>query len=939
MYVRDLLVIAAAPSQSLTQAMACPGRASAEMPRVDGRPWTALAIALVCLAAAACGQDPVTSPADSGGNGGDAAADAGGGGTDVDVDSIGGEDTGTDGDDAVNDVDSPNDADKDSAGEDTGGGATDAVQPTDVVADTGDTAGDTGTADSGDVAKEVDESKGLASDELLIKILGPSGRDWAQSDSDLAQLAGVIFGQADSVEWSNSAGKNDTIPLDAWWVSGIIELQEGDNHITVTAKKGSVVATDSIRIVYNPFFTFEGSPQISPDVLFVGESAKLVVRMPLSAASSGATGKGPVNPDSVQLVEVDADGKKIQDVGKMVDNGQAGSCDDIQKDGYFSLCLNLTPNVAKRMYYRVEAQVTVLDKSYTARTPLTQVDVVPRLSQGECQAIVGLQKKAKADAIAAVAGGASPTMAAAAALQAVKTDASVDQAGIAQDGTAVWIRYKSGRLGAVQLPGKGMRGAPGAAPAPGKVSSGALPTYSVGSRRGVALAPNALEFQAGFPAGEGDEAQWAGTALAARECPPFSVDAANGDKALLSYYRNLWQYGIIAISGHGTTLFKGMDPATGQALGWEHLGSQEVLFSGEAVNCSSLSASPKSCTTDASCTPGQECIKTSANSGVCVDHTQGDIMSGRIVIGDETYGTLPAFYQRHMRQDMPASIVYLGACRTLTNGSVAVQFLGAKAAAIVGYVGDVSNAFAWSHGKEFFDKVINHSSSVLQGVSTFDTDPATGGAMRWLGNGKANANDGTLINSSWDLGKPTGWKAVGDGRVISRLGITIPVAGKFMGIISTGLGFTAQSGSLEQPFCIEPGKAEMCFYWKFYSEEFIEFCGSAYMDRFTAKLSSKQGQLTLTDVWIDPLCPWDCGNGKVPCTPGSAQCKCGAQWKTLDPADVSFDQGGVYATPWQKDCKNIEPFAGKRADLKFYVTDTGDSIYDSAILIDEVTIK
>ena len=69
--------------------------------------------------------------------------------------------------------------------------------------------------------------------------------------------------------------------------------------------------------------------------------------------------------------------------------------------------------------------------------------------------------------------------------------------------------------------------------------------------------------------------------------------------------------------------------------------------------------------------------------------------------------------------------------------------------------------------------------------------------MRWIGNGKANANDGSLINASWDAGKSTGWKAVGDGRVISRLGVTVPVAGKFMGIISTGLGFTAQSGSLE----------------------------------------------------------------------------------------------------------------------------------------------
>ncbi len=847
----------------------------------------------------------------------DTAADVG---DDIGVDATE-SDTGSDDDtaaDAIGDSADPTD------GTEGDGGADDTA-----VADT--------AADVPDTAKpDIDESKGLASDELLVKVLGPSGREWVQSDSEFAQLSGVLFGEADTIEWSSSNGKSDTISLAAWWVSGVIELSPGDNAITVTAKKGTQVATDTVHIVYNPFFTFEGAPQIAPDVLFVGESATMVVRMPLSGAGSGPSGKGPVDPSTVKLIECDADGKKIQDTKKLVDDGSASNCDDIQKDGYYSACLSMTPNVAKRLYFRVEATVTVLDKTYTALSPMTQVDVVQRMQQSECNQIVGLQKKVKGDVLAAVGGGKSAADAAADGLSALKADATVAEAGIAKDGTTIWVRYKSGRLGAIQLPTPGQRSA-GASPAPG-VSTAALPTYSVGTRRAVAIAPNSAEFQAGFPSGQGDEAAWAGQGLADRECPPFSVDTATGDKALLSYYRNIWQYGVVAITGHGTTLFGGMEVASAQAYGWEHTGSQEVLFSGEAVNCSALASSAKSCSSDASCPAGQECVKTSKSSGICVDQTQGDIMSGRVVIGDATYGTTPAFFQRHMRQDLPASIVYLGGCRTLNNGSVAVQLFGAGAAAVVGYSGDVTNAFAWSHGFAFFDKLINHQGSVLQAVTLLDVDPETGGSMRWIGNGKSNANDGALINASWDAGKATGWKAVGDGRVISRLGVTVPVAGKFMGIISTGLGFTAQSGSLEQPFCVAPGATELCYYWKFYSEEFVEFCGSSYMDRLTAVISGKQGKLTITDVFIDPLCPYDCG-GKSPCTPGSPSCKCGSQWKTLDPADVSFDQGDVHMTPWIKDCKDISPFAGKRADLKFFVTDTGDSIYDTAVLIDEVTIQ
>jgi len=267
-----------------------------------------------------------------------------------------------------------------------------------------------------------------------------------------------------------------------------------------------------------------------------------------------------------------------------------------------------------------------------------------------------------------------------------------------------------------------------------------------------------------------------------------------------------------------------------------------------------------------------------------------------------------------------------------------VQLYGLGAAAVAGFSDYVTNDFASTQGNQFFKTLIDETGSVLQAVDSDTVDQKYGGWLRMLGNSKANAKDSSLINSSFDLGKPTGWKKVGDGRVISRLGSTVPVAGKFMGIISTGLGFTTQKGTLEQPFCVPPGTKQMCFYWKFYSEEFIEFCGSSYMDRFTAQMVGDKGKLTLTDVWIDPLCPYDCG-GKSPCQQGSPSCKCGQQWKTLAKSDVSFDKGDVHMTPWQKECKDVSAFEAQRVNLQFLCTDVGDSIYDSAILIDEVTMQ
>ncbi|MSP90478.1 MAG: hypothetical protein EXR79_01520 [Myxococcales bacterium] len=869
-------------------------------------------------------------------------------------------------------------------GADTSSGPDVAVPPDAIGGDA--TAPDTKADAKADAGSAKEEYK-----ELLVKVLGPSGREWVQNEGANVQISGLAFGSPTSIDWKTLKGQAGTITAAQFWVSGIIPLDQGDNVVTVTAKKGDQIAIDTVRITYNPFFSFEGNPDVAPDLLFVGESAKLVVHMPVAAAQAGiGGGNNVVDPNTITLVEVDANGKEIKDWGKLVDNGQVGQCDDVPKDSVYSSCLTAKIDVPKTLYFRVRAKVSVFEKVYDALSPVTVVDVVERFNKQECTQIVSLQQKVKADYLAAVeAQGAAAAQAAA--LAALKADPAVAEAGpAANGGYSIWVRYKTGRLGALNLAPKGVRGgggAPGASPdadSGGPGPAAALPTFSVGTRRALALAPFAAEFTTskcaataatcdpgcakGFLCGAagncapasngceapcgadqacvidvGDEADLAGKLLKARECPPFAVDSAAGSNALLRWYRDMSSYGAVAITGHGDVLFEGMDAAAKATLGWEHLGAQEVLWSGEASDCKELSGTTAGCNqAGAGCPKGESCVKTSMSTGVCVDKTQGDIMKGRVAIGDSTYALLPSFVQRHGNDPFPQSIVYLGACRTMYNGSLAVQLYGNGAQAVVGFSDYVSNKFAFEKGWKLFQGLIAGNLGVYEAHDPSFEDPQYGGRMRLMGNGKANAKESAIINPSWDLGKLIGWKAVGDGRVISRLGVTIPVAGKFMGIISTGLGFTAQNGSLEQPFCIGPGKTELCYFWKFYSEEFIEWCGSQFMDRFTVTLmaETQNKKLTMTDVWIDELCPYDCG-GKKPCQPGDPACQCGKQWKTLTQADLSFDQGGVYMTPWQKQCADISTLAGSnlKVNLSFFATDKGDSIFDTAVLIDEVTVQ
>lgn len=896
-----------------------------------------IAVLAALLLASACGDPATSGPTGTGG-----VDSSGGGGDATQPDTTTATDTTTAGDTAGGDGATKEDgldpADVAGTGDTLVGDTATGEDAT--VTDTAggnDTAGGTDSGGGGDSSGGGDTSGGQASEYkgLLIKILGPSGRDWFQNTGQAIVLSGAAFGNPDTITWTDAGGGTGKITPATYWKSSIINLVEGDNHITVTAVKGTKSVSDTIHVVYNPVFQFDGAPDINPRVLFVNESGNMVVHFSASGAAPGADGKSIIDPSTITLVEVDELGKDVAGgvSTTLKDSGQTGDCDDVSKDVVFSECTSIQVNAPKRRYFRVKATVDVGVKKYTAMSPLTSVDVVARFDKGTCNTIVNLQKQVKGDYAAALNAGKSWKDAQADALATLKANAAVAEAGTAEGaGYSVWVRYKTGQLGAVNLAPAEIRGNASA------VDSGAVAgSNSVGARRALSLAPN----QAEFTAAGGDEADTAGTALKNKQCPPFAVDQASGDQAYLRWYREMSSYGIVAISGHGDVLFGDMDQQAYTDMMWEHHGAQEVIWSGEPVNCGALSSSAASCNqSGGGCPVGETCIKTSLQGGICVDHTQADVMRGRAVIGDTTYGLTPELLRFHMRDNFAASIVYLGACRSMYNGTLALELRAAGAASVIGYSDYVSSKYAAAQGGKFFDNLINAGMSSIAAIPLADVDPKYGGKLRLMGIGESNINNQALINPSWDSGNLTGWKPVGDGRVISRLGVTIPVAGKYMGIISTGLGFTAQSGSLAQPFCVEGGKSELTFYWKFYSEEFKEYCGSAYMDTFLATLTSDIQKSTMVNVYIDSLCDPDCG-GKSPCEWGSPSCKCGKDYKGLSQSDVNFDQGGVWMTPWQKMTQDVSALAGsqKKVDLQFFATDKGDSIFDTVILLDEVTVK
>lgn len=777
---------------------------------------------------------------------------------------------------------------------------------------------DAGAEDAaGDATGDPDTSgpgTGYESAEMMLKIIGPSPQDWAQSATPYLNVNGVLFGHADTITWIHEeTGNTGEIAVGAFWYAGGIKLEEGTNTISVIATSETEAATDQIRVVHNPTFAFDSAPSVAPSALFVGESTSTIASIRISTYKN-------FDPNTVQLHIVDQYGDLVETKGPMKDNGNTSSnCDEVDQDGLFSACLTITLATESCTYVRASVQSTVGFQKYEAWSQTSKVCAVPRITPQECQAVQTAQKDAKTQYLTLLQTS-TPMEAQAALIDALLQNPDIAEAGPATDGYGVWISYSSGLLGALDLSPEGLRGSGWTT----IDSAATTQNYDVGSKDAMILSPFKAEF------GDLDEAIEIATMLKNVGCPFFGVSSYQNDQASLYRFRHMNDSGIVALASHGDAYFGGLSAAARSKIDWDHDGTQEVIWTGEKVDCTRFMQATKSCSGGGlECENGAgECLIGKSNQ--CVDYKQHDLRRGRVVFGDEVYGIVPDFVTYHSAaKPFSKAIVYLGACRTMWNGGFAAAFFGAGAQSIIGYSDYVTSQFAHDTAVEVFGRLITDKLTTAEAVAEGATDVEGGGSLRLFGAGKAAARDGSIVNPSFETSDLTGWKKDGDGRVIAQLGFSAPVDGKFMGLVSSGLGFTQEIGEIKQKFCIESGKSTASFYWKYFSEEFLEWCGSGYQDPFQASIENDIGKITMVDVKVNDLCPPNqCGG-------------CGGKYVGLEPSDVSFDQGDVYNTQWQQALINISALTGITGPvtLKFFLTDAGDSIYDTVVLVDKIDFK
>lgn len=314
--------------------------------------------------------------------------------------------------------------------------------------------------------------------------------------------------------------------------------------------------------------------------------------------------------------------------------------------------------------------------------------------------------------------------------------------------------------------------------------------------------------------------------------------------------------------------------------------------------------------------------------------------------GTSGYGILPAFFQRELGSNaLKNTFIFSECCCFLGESDTAYTtrmpdaMVARGASAVVGFYNSVYADYSRNFMKHYVDRLIQGDTSKaafedckeLYGStdSKFVIDWILGHAPavpHLFGDGSAVLVGSDFINGSFELdSRPIGWNTTGDVRVISRIGSFIPPHGSNMILLTTGIGsaestyLAGTEGSiLLQSVRIPGDRSTLSFDYNVISEEPMEYVDSEYDDKFIVTLLDQSGNVldTLASETINT-----------------------SEW--YETSGINFEEGDdtVYHTGWKTVTFDVSPYRNKIVTFRAVVYDVGDSIYDTAAIMDRVALK
>ena len=190
-----------------------------------------------------------------------------------------------------------------------------------------------------------------------------------------------------------------------------------------------------------------------------------------------------------------------------------------------------------------------------------------------------------------------------------------------------------------------------------------------------------------------------------------------------------------------------------------------------------------------------------------------------------------------------------------------------------------------------------------------------------LGSGRIDLFE-AVFNGSFEIGDLSGWTKTGTASSISSLGPLKPIDRNGhkdkMGYVSTGPSFYLVSSTLSQSFTIQEDvtSIQISFDYNFITEEFPEWVGTIYNDILRITMETPSGDIInlASESVNSSFFVWVYG--------------------------IDFPDGDntVGMTDWKSVTINVNVTEGPGA-YKIFISDAGDDIYDSVVLIDNIRFK
>ncbi len=754
--------------------------------------------------------------------------------------------------------------------------------------------------------------------ELYLLNLSPD--QWVSTNKAEIAVSGVASdnNKIKNVSWKTQAGKTGSAEISGTqWTMNNIPLVKGDNQVTITAtdSAGNTSST-TVNVVYNADIVFSDQT-LSQDFIYKDESSTAITIRSGVETTSGTT------LGDVSLYRISGD--KKEKLTPLMDSGSVSDGDDIPGDTIYSGIHYFSSTSSEPIILRVGARFEKTDQVFYSGIMKIQVLNKPTLDQSSN--IFKLNKEFS-DRFNALKKSAGDKNAAKKLVDELSKRDEIAVAGVAEDGFGVWWKYKeSGILAGIKNSPDKTRGKPEdlekqredarikekqASVEEGNVA-GISDFLSSPINFGVSVAqaaeePKKLEVKSTkalylgpylHQFGDTDDYHKAWKVIKDSKCPECQLTEQKDKEVTVEDFKTLSNYGLIVIPSHGDTWFNG-------------------TF---AANCIDSGNCPEILKT------GSGFVITWTDQQITANDLQKywpDLVNYRLAIdaSDGTLAVLPPYISAY-NGSFPDSLVYIGTCRSTHNLTMAAAYLSKGAKGYLGFSEYVGWDYAGDVAQEMFKSFIEKDKSAgdsfkdaiaAKGVNDGSNPPAF---FNYVGQGDLKMGGKELQNASFEDGL-TGWQAGGDSRAIIRLASLAPQEGKKMAIISTGLGSVSESlSTLSQVICAHVGKASLSFKYNVISEEPMEYVGSKFDDYFVMTVDINGNKTTVVEKRIN-----------------------NSSWTAVGGINFAGGDSTTFMTGWATQTFDLgEIKKDDKVLIEFRVGDKGDSIYDTAALIDDVKLE